>query len=305
MTRLPSRLQPGDRVRFVSPSSRPDRALVTRGAELLASWGLEVELGRHVFDQDGYRAGTDEHRLADLDEAFRDPGVRAIFATSGGKGAFRISQRIDFDAVRRDPKPLVGYSDVTALHLALWNACGVSAIHGPLVSWRDHYGPDCADTLRSALMTTAGIVIRQQPDEPTAALTTGDTATGTLIGGNLAALAYGVGSDLKGLDGGILLIEANNIGDGIGQVDRQLTQLIKSGVLRGLRGVAVGQVLGFDDLDGWSVIDVLRDRLGELAVPVLGGLPVGHGPQPATVPLGTTATIDPRAGVLTVGPAVR
>ena len=83
-----------------------------------------------MFDSVGYLAGTDEDRLADLNDAFRDPGVRAVFATRGGKGAYRISDKLDFDAVRRDPKPLVGFSDITAVHLTLWKECRLAAIHG-------------------------------------------------------------------------------------------------------------------------------------------------------------------------------
>jgi muramoyltetrapeptide carboxypeptidase len=304
---VPPHLSPGDRIRFVSPSSTPDRDLVARGAEVLTGWGLQVEIGEHAFDSFGYLAGTDENRLADLNDAFRDPGVRAVFATRGGKGAYRISDGLDFAAVRRDPKPLIGFSDITSLHLPLWKECGLVGVHGPFVNWRDEsYGPDCADALRAALMTTGEITIRQDPKEPTAELTGGGAATGFLLGGNLGVLSRTIGSDLSELDDGILLIEDNNIGAGLGEIDRRLTQLIRSGLLDGLRGVAVGQFTGFDDVldGGWSVLDVLRDRLGRIGVPVLGGLPIGHGPQPATVPLGTTATIDPADGTLTVAAAV-
>ncbi|MEU4602230.1 LD-carboxypeptidase [Kribbella sp. NPDC023972] len=295
---IPPRLQPGDRVRVVSPASTPEREFVARGVELLAGWGLRVELGRHVFDSVGYLAGTDEDRLADLNDAFRDPGVRAVFATRGGKGAYRISDQLDFDAVRRDPKPLVGFSDITAVHLSLWKECRLAGIHGP-------FNDEAGGGLRAALMTAEEVVVRQDPKEPTAALTAGGPATGFLMGGNLNTIAHAVGGELSSLDGGILLIE-DTIGTGLGMIDRQLTQLVKSGLLDDLRGVAVGRFNGFEDarVNGWSVLDVLRDRLDLLAVPVLGGLPIGHGPQSATVPLGTVATIDPATGILTVAPAV-
>ncbi|MFF0267977.1 LD-carboxypeptidase [Kribbella sp. NPDC004536] len=306
MTLLPPRLNPGDRVRFVSPSSTPDRELVAKGVELVTSWGLQVELGKHAFDSAGYLAGADEDRLADLNDAFRDPGVRAIFATRGGKGAYRIADGLDFDAVRRDPKPLIGFSDITALHLALWKQVALVGIHGPTMSWYEpSRGPECAEALRRALMTTDEIVVRQDPKELSAALTEGEAATGFLMGGNLDAVRCAVGGDLCSFDGGILLIEENH-GTGLGMVDRQLTQLMRSGLLDGLCGVAVGQLTGFEDdlVNGWTVLDVLRDRLTKLGVPILGGLPIGHGLRPATVPLGTVATIDPAAGTLTVAPGV-
>ncbi|MGW1343027.1 S66 peptidase family protein [Kribbella sp. NPDC002412] len=293
---IPPRLVSGDRVRVVSPASTPEREFVARGVEMLAGWGLKVELGRHVFDSVGYLAGTDEDRLADLNDAFRDPGVRAVFATRGGKGAYRISDQLDFDAVRRDPKPLVEFSDITAVHLTLWKECRLAAIHGA-------FGQE---SVRQLLMTTDEIVIKQDPREPTAELTTGGPATGFLMGGNLNTIAHAVGSDLPSLDGGILLIE-DNLGTGLGAIDHQLTQLIKSGRLDDLRGIAVGQFNGFETThaNGWSLNDVLRDRFNLLAVPVLAGLPIGHRQPAAPVPLGTAATIDPSAGTLTVGAGVR
>ncbi|MFG1812259.1 LD-carboxypeptidase [Kribbella sp. NPDC049174] len=299
---IPPRLAPGDRVRVVSPASTPYREFVARGVEALTRWGLEVELGRHVFDSVGYLAGTDEDRLADLNDAFRDPGVRAVFATRGGKGAYRISDQLDFGAVRRDPKPLVGFSDITAVHLSLWKECGLVGVHGPFVNDES----EGADGLRRVLMTTDDIVIKQDPKELSAGLTDGRRATGFLMGGNLNTVAHAVGGELSSLDGGILLIE-DNLGTGLGMIDRQLTQLIKSGLLDGLRGIAVGQLNGFEDerVNGWSVLDVMRDRFDLLDVPVLGGLPIGHGRQPVTVPLGTVATIDPAAGTLTVAAGVR
>ncbi|MFI0854584.1 LD-carboxypeptidase [Streptomyces sp. NPDC021098] len=99
---------------------------------MLTSWGLRVELGEHVFDQWGYMAGRDEDRVFDLNSAFGDPGVRAVIATRGGKGAYRIVDDLDTDTLRRDPKPLVGFSDITHLHLALWARCGLASLHGPV-----------------------------------------------------------------------------------------------------------------------------------------------------------------------------
>ena len=300
------RLMPGDRVRIVSPASTPNRDFVARGVELLTSWGLRVELGDHVFDEWGYMAGRDEDRAADLNRAFRDPGVRAIIATRGGKGAYRIVDDLDFAAVRRDPKPLVGFSDITHLHLALWARCALAGLHGPFANWSDEWsGPACAEALRRALMTADPIVVRRDFGEVTAAVGIDGIATGPLAGGNLDAIRTETGAGLPSLRGAILFLEHQK-GTGLGEVDRALTQLMRSGALDGLHGVALGQFLGFEETaaGGWTIIDVLRDRLSRLGVPVLGGLAVGHGPHPPTIPLGTQAAIDTAAGTLTVEPAV-
>ena len=297
-------------MRIVSPASPPSRDGVARGVELLSSWGLRVELGEHVFDQWGYMAGTDEDRTADLNAAFRDPGVRAIIATRGGKGAYRIVDDLDIGAVRRDPKPFVGFSDVTHIHLALWARCGLAGLHGPFANWGDQWsGPASAEALRRALMTTDPIVVHQDPGEVTASVTVDGTATGVLVGGNLDAIRTETGAGLPSLRGAILFLEHKK-GTGLGEVDRALTQLTRSGVLDGLHGVVLGQFLGFEDaigdpsLGGWGIVDVLSDRLTRLGVPVLGGLPAGHGVHPPTIPLGTQATINTATGIMTAEPAV-
>jgi len=268
-------------------------------ARIFESWGLTVEIGKHAFNEVGYLAGTDEERLADLNDALRDPRVRAIFATRGGKGSYRIADRLDFYAAARDPKFLIGFSDITALHLALFRACGLVGIHGPLASWSDEFvGPESVESLRRALMTNDPIVLCADPLEATSSLTTSGQASGILIGGNLDTLAISAGWALPSVEGAILLIEASNMG--LGHVDRQLTMLANAGHLKGLHGVAVGQFTDFKPHGDLTIIDVLRDRLGRHGVPILGGLPIGHGKHPKTVPIGTMATLDAKRGTLTV-----
>jgi muramoyltetrapeptide carboxypeptidase len=306
MLRSP-RLTPGDRVAVVSPASTPRRDAVERCVEELRSWGLRPEIGAHAFDEQSFLAGSDEHRLADLNSALRDPGVRAVFATRGGKGAYRIADRVDFEAVRRDPKPLVGFSDITVLQLAVARHAGVTSLHGPMVSWDERVvGRAAIERLEAALMTTEPVSIESDPAEPTAALTTSGRATGRLLGGNQDSIATAAGWALPALDGAILLLEAFNLR--LGHIDRQLTMLANAGHLCGLAGVAIGRYTecGPDrnEPQGWSYLPHLRDHLDRLGVPVLGGLPIGHGRDPHAVPLGTTATIDADAGTLHVRSAM-
>ncbi|MEZ5182280.1 MAG: LD-carboxypeptidase [Acidimicrobiales bacterium] len=301
----PPRLRPGDTVRFASPASTPTRDAIERAADHLRSLGLVVQIAAHAFDEWGYLAGRDEDRLADLNDALRDPEVRAIFATRGGKGAYRIADGLDVDAARADPKLLVGFSEITVLHLALLRSCGLAAVHG--ACWPpETFGETMATSFERAVFRAEPVVIESDASEPTAALTTTGRATGRLVGGNQDSIATSAGWALPDLDGAILLLEGEN--QRLGHIDRQLTLLTNAGHLRGVRAVAIGQYTRCEPdaatAGGWTVLDVLRDRLGRLGVPLLGGLPIGHGHYPLAVPIGTTAVLDADAGTLTVDPAV-
>ena len=305
---LPAKLEPGDRVRLVSPASTPTREGLEQCAALLSSWGLHVEIAPHALDEYGYLAGTDKNRLSDFNDALRDPGVKAIFATRGGKGAYRIADGLDFAAAQQHPKLLVGFSEITILHLALWKHCRVAGIHGGIVSWNiDSAQPHQIERLRSMVMTTAPVCVTQDITEPTAHLTTGGSVSGFLMGGNQDMMAAAAGWSLPDLHGAILLLE--DVDKRLGHMDRQLTMLQNAGYLRGIKGIALGRyhLCGPDATTqgDWTALNVLRDRLHRLNLPILGGLPLGHGVNPEAVPLGTMARLDADAGVLTVDAAVR
>lgn len=301
----PPVLRAGDTVLLVSPSGPAGREPVARGVELLAGWGLRPVVGPHAYARRGYLAGTDAQRAADLNAGFADPAVRAVICTRGGYGAQRVVDAVDLAAVRRDPKVVVGFSDVTALQLALWRGARLATVHGPGAAWRPERTPAAsAESLRTALMSTAEVVLRRDAGTETAGVLVPGTARGPLLGGNLSLLVSSVGTpDQPDLRGAVLLLE--DVGEAPYRVDRMLTQLLRSGALAGLAGVAVGHFTGC--ADGWptSVADVLAERLGGLGVPVLGGLPVGHGVGQLAVPVGVPADLDAVAGTLTVSPAVR
>jgi muramoyltetrapeptide carboxypeptidase len=304
---LPARLKVGDRVRLVSPASTPDREGVARCVTLFKSWGLKPEIGKHVFDEYGYLAGKDEDRLADLNDAIRDPGVRAIIATRGGKGAYRIAGDMDFAALSKNPKLYIGFSENTIIELAFWKHCRVTSIHGGIVSWNvKTQEEENIERLRRMLMAPDHVSVSSRDDEPTATLTTSGRVTGFLMGGNQDMIATAAGWTLPSLEGAILLLE--DVDKRLGFIDRQLTMLQNAGHLKGIRGVAVGRyyLCGSDNTTQgtWTAVDVLRDRLSRLGVPILGGLPLGHGDNTESVPLGTMATLDADDGILTVEPAV-
>jgi muramoyltetrapeptide carboxypeptidase len=295
---FPAPLRPGDLIRFVSPASSAPRDEVEATAQLLTGMGYSVDFGRNAFNRLNYLAGTDEERLADLNEALHDPRVRAIFATRGGKGSYRIADQLDFAAARRDPKWLVGFSDITALHLALLRNGVGGAIHGALRDdARDTRDSPDGPALTTLLAGTGPARVAALATEPTSALSNGRSAEGPLIGGNLDMVTTCAGWALPPLDGAILLLEAVNMF--LGQIDRQLTMLRKGGHLRGLAGIALGQFTDIKPSGSWTVIDLLRQHLGPLDLPILGGLPLGHGETSQSFPLGYVTRMDGGAGSLT------
>lgn len=290
---------------LVSPSGPARLERIEAGVAILESWGLHVKLAPGALDRHGYFAGTDEARLAGVNAALRDPDVRSLVCTRGGYGTQRIVDGVDTEAVRRDPKVLVGFSDITALQMALWQRVRLAGVHGPMAAWNaERTGGESADSLRTALMSTDHVVITARPDEETSSATiAGPAVRGTLLGGNLCLIQASIGTpDLPDLTGAILLLE--EIEEPPYKIDRMLTHLRRCGVLDKLAGIAIGQFT--DCADGWPtpVAEVLLDRLGDLGVPVLGGLPIGHGRDQLTVPVGVPAVLDTKARTLTVEPAV-
>jgi muramoyltetrapeptide carboxypeptidase len=286
-------IKPGDLVALVSPSGPVPEDRVRKAEQVLQGWGLRTWLGVHALRQHTYLAGDDEQRLEDLNRAFRDPEVRAVLALRGGYGMQRIVDRVDFDAVRSDPKLVMGFSDITALHLALWAETGLVTLHGPVAAQFDK-GPDSrtAEAARRALMTDDPITVAAEPDEDTYPIRTGGKASGILLGGNLSLLASTVGTrHAPDLRGKILLIE--DVDEEPYRIDRMLTHLTRAGWFDGLAGIALGQFTNCGD-----PLNILKDRCKTGTV--LGGLPIGHGDQQLTVPLGAMAELDADRGTLTV-----
>ena len=236
----PERLQVGDKVHLVSPASTPRAGAVEATVAYLEDLGLRVVVGEHALDVHGYFAGTDADRLADLNGALRDPEAKAIVATGGGKGAYRIADKIDFAAALASPKLLVGFSEISLLHLALLRRCNIAGLHG--AAWSDDFSEASAESFRRAVFTTEEVRVEVRSSELTAALTTEGSATGPLVGGNQDMVATGEGWALPDLSGAILLLE--DVGKGLGHIDRQLSRLIKVGALAKVAGIAVGQYVG-------------------------------------------------------------
>ncbi len=296
-TIAPPRLRRGDRIELIAPSGTVNRRLALRGARRLVEAGFRVTLGRHLFDRRGHLAGADRARADDLNRAFRNPDVRCVLMARGGYGVLRIGADVDWDAARRDPKIYAGFSDATYLHLGLARHANLRTLHGP--NAQGFGGRSIRELKRWIEWVTS-----PRPDDRWRILpargrlegTKGGAISGRVVGGNLVLLHYAAMTNLTpSLRGSILFLEEVN--EAPYRVDGLLAALQASGALAGIRGVAIGGFTNCVPQTGHRELPlrtVLRDHLAPLGVPVLMGIPAGHGGRNAPFPLGARATLDPR-----------
>lgn len=300
----PQVLRAGDAVALVSPAGPIDAGKLDAAVAVLKGWGLKPRVSAHALGRDSFFAGRDEDRLADLNQALADPEIRAVLCNRGGYGLQRIVQGVDIAAVRRDPKLVSGFSDVTALHGALWRHARLATVHGPVATQLGQ-GDLFASGLRQVLMSAEPVVLAAQAGVATLGVRTAGRAHGTLLGGNLCMLSSSIGTPfMPDLTGAILLLEEVN--EPAYRVDRMLTHLLNCGILQQLAGIALGDFSTPANAAGSiTPANVLSERLEGLGIPVLGGLPVGHGQLNQAVPLGSQATLDADEGTLMVAAAAR
>jgi muramoyltetrapeptide carboxypeptidase len=297
--RLPPSLSAGARVALVAPAGplRGDQELQAAIAHA-SSLGWEPVVAPHALSRHGYLAGTDEQRADDFNAALRDDDVDGIWCLRGGYGAMRILDALDYDAMRRNPRPLIGYSDITALHCAVNVRCGVVSYHGPTA--RGELTGFSRDSLVRA------VVDRVDPcgSAPEARRLRGGCAEGRLVGGNLALLAALAGTPYApDYTDAILVLE--DVGEATYRIDRMLQQLRLSGALDRVAGIAFGQFTeSTDPLDAepCPLDEVLRAVSDAAGVPALAGIPLGHIGDQWTVPLGARAELDADARTLHVLP---
>lgn len=297
----PPRLRPGDRVAVVSPSGPVPKDRLDAGCAVLRDWGLDVVLAPHVtdvHDRFGYLAGNDADRAADLQQAWLDPDVHGVLCARGGYGVQRMVDLLDWPAMRAvPPKVFGGYSDITALHEAFATQLGVVTLHAPMVGARPFIDDErSARLLRDMLFQPERALVLSSPSAET--LVDG-VARGITLGGCVSLLAAEIGSPTarSGAGGGILVLE--DFEEDLYRLDRYFTQLLRTGWLDGVAGIALGS---WHDCEA-GVHDLVLDRLGGLGVPIVGELGFGHGPSSITVPLGVVATLDAGAGTVVLDDA--
>ncbi|WPO70120.1 MULTISPECIES: LD-carboxypeptidase [unclassified Streptomyces] len=297
----PARLTPGARVAVVAPSGPVPEERLEAGLDILRGWDLDPVVMPHVLDRHpefDYLAGTDADRARDLERAWCDPAVAAVFCARGGYGVQRMVDLVDWTALRAaGPKVFLGYSDITALHEAFATRLGLATLHGPMTATADFLkNADAQDHLRATLFTPEEVRVITAPARATPLV--GGRARGVTLGGCVSLLAAEIGTPgaRAGARGGLLFLE--DIGEEAYRLDRILTQLLRAGRLDGVAGIALGswELCGPYD----TVRRLFADRLGGLGVPVVEEFGFGHCDGALTVPFGVAGELDADAGTLTL-----
>lgn len=311
----PRRLREGDVLGLVAPAGYiADAAGLERITAVIRSMGLVPKFAPNVMHRNGYLAGSDRERAASLNAMFADPEVRAIMAVHGGWGCQRILPYLDFPLIDAHPKLLIGSSDITALHLALAARTHCPSIHGPNAAHSWGEGPRAA--FRALVFDGAAPTIRNPlagsdpliPDAWPIRTFRAGRARGRLLGGNLSVLTAMVGTPyLPSFAGAILFLEDTNEAEY--RIDRMLTQLAQSGILRQVAGVVFGQCTNCRNpapgYAGFTIDQVLEQHLARLGIPAFQGARIGHIAAQISLPVGAAVEIDAGLGTIrTLAPVV-
>lgn len=320
----PQHLSPGDTLGVIAPASAPpDPRSIDRSVGVLEELGFKVKFASNVRQRHGYLAGNDRERASDVMRMFTDRRVRGILCVRGGYGTARLLPLLDYGVIRAHAKVFVGYSDITSLHCAFLTRANLISFHGPMLN-SDLNHADLPDFTRRSFLRTltlpparpaerggASLVsIAQGYRRKTIKILHGGVARGQLIGGNLSLLCTTIGTPWQPpFRGRILFLE--DLSEPPYRFDRMLTYLLNCGLLQQVTGIAIGLNAGCEDPKAkrakeyrQTLEDVLKERLLPLKIPVVTGLPFGHVPHNATLPVGAQVTLDAEHGDLLIAQPV-
>src|SRR3954470_16056937 len=323
---FPKALAPGDTVMIVAPAKYLEKERVKFAKKRLEAMGFKVRIPKDLFRKKGFLGGSDDDRARELMEAFRDPEVKAIFPGTGGYGTTRIVDKLDYDVIRRNPKIVVGFSDITGLHIAINQQTGLITFHSPNPEWglgdKEDLSPFAAKWFWRALLAKSykdasrpGYTIfthaangdkaekKLFEDVPHPVTLHEGKARGRLIGGNLSVVHALMGTPYEiQTESKILFLE--DVGEAPYRVDRMLSTLRLAGKFDHVAGVILGQFSARKDEAKWdddeSVDDVLKEYFARMRVPVVAKFPIGHVRFNATLPEGAMAELDAREQTLRI-----
>lgn len=303
-------LRPGDTIGVIAPSSPVPEAELQAGLDRLHAWGFRTVVGESILAAHGNYAGTDAQRAADFNRVWANPAVDGILCARGGEGTMRILERIDWEMVAENPKFFCGFSDITALHIALHQRTGLVTFHGPMVA---AFGKAEAHAyneagLLAAMRSPGALGEVPWPSAtgehaPRPVVVRGGVAEGRLMGGNLCLIAGLMGTPWEmDFTGRILLFE--DVDEAPYRIDRMLTQFLLAGTLQKAAGILFGDspscMYHPKGAPSLTMLEVFQELLEPLGIPVLYGFPCGHTPYRATLPLGAKVRLDATAGKVTV-----
>jgi muramoyltetrapeptide carboxypeptidase len=301
----PPALKKGDVIGIVSPASSPDDfTRIEQGVKYLESLGYRVKLGKHIFKRYGYLSSTDDERADDLNEMFADEKVKAIICVRGGYGTPRLLDKVDYNLIKKKPKIFVGYSDITALQLAIFKKTGLVTFSGPMlaVDIYSNFDSFAEDFFWRILTSRERKLEIKNPNGVELNTLKSGKATGTLLGGNLSLIASIMGTKYQpSFNGSVLVIE--DIGEEPYRIDRYLSQLKNSGVLYKINACILGQFTDCAPKEpekSLTLEQIFNDYLGNLKIPVISNLSYGHIPQKLTLPLGARVRVDAKRQKITI-----
>lgn len=290
---VPPPLQPGDRVAVVAPAGSCNPRDLVPGLEILRALRLEPVLSGTLYNRERFLAGNDAERAGALTAAFADPTIAGVVCARGGYGAMRVLPHLDFGRIARTPKPLVGFSDITALLWALAVGSGLVGFHGPTVA-------SLAFADRETMTGLERMLFHRPAGRFSLAggrVVTPGRAQGRLAGGNLTTLCHLLGTPFAPeFQGAVVVLEDR--AEAPYRLDRLLSQLRLAGALDGARAVVLGEFLDCGDAEDLDAM--FDDCLADLGIPVAAGLSVGHGPRNLTLPMGMGAVLNTEEGMLRV-----
>lgn len=297
----PPRLKRGDTIGMISPASTlPPSVSYDKIIQKIQAMGFRVQEGSSARKVYGGLGGRDEVRAKDLNAMFYNPEINAILPFRGGWGSNRMLHLIDFDTIKSNPKPLIGYSDITSLLLSIYAKTGLVTFHGPFGKsiWNDfttrHFQLMLMQNGLGKLQNPADADVNVQTIRP-------GTSTGTLLGGNLTVLTSMMGSEyLPDWEGSILFLE--DIGEEPYRIDRMLTQLKLNGILKKINGFIFGRCTNCESTGGKSLSmeQILTDHIKPLRVPAFYGSMIGHIDRMFTLPIGVRAEMNAEAGSIKI-----
>jgi muramoyltetrapeptide carboxypeptidase len=281
----PPRLKPGDTIGIAAPAGSFDRESFSQGLSFVESLGFRTRVCDEIFEKTGYLAGPDAMRAQLLNQLFEDPEIQGIICARGGFGSLRILPLVDFDAIRKNPKVFMGFSDITALLTSITTRSGLVSFHGPVVTSLAGASDMTSNTLFSAISSDRPLEV--QPAH--GAVIQAGRAQGAVTGGNLATLCHLLGTSFQaGFKDRILLLEDR--GEAPYRIDRMVSQMKLAGCFKGIVGLVLGSFEKCGDPDG--IYHIFEEHFRDVHIPILAGFDIGHGKQNTTIPFGIEAILD-------------